>query len=108
MIEVTKVGLINIDLEDVEGMGKPKWAMIVFNDPRLLIHFADTKARGAIRVYYYQDIAQISAGDITAREGISGTFKAKKGVRLISIDMDKEIEQWSVNYRISWTQFAPR
>jgi hypothetical protein len=86
MIEITKVGLINIDTDSLAGVTKFKWVVVSAEGPHVRFHFVENGGHGAVRIRYYKEGAQVQI------EGLKpGLYKTITRPYTISFNLDRDI-----------------
>ena len=86
MIEITKVGLINIDADSLAGVTKYKWVVVSAEGPHVRFHFVENGGHGSVRIRYYKKGAQVQI------EGLKeGSYKTITRSYTISFNLDREI-----------------
>lgn len=92
MIEIRKVGLIDIDVDSLKDVKRTKWVMVIIKDDSLKIQLIDNKRRGAHRIRYYNSGAQIEAEEVIQDNKLGGIFKTRTVGNTISINLTKGIQ----------------
>lgn len=91
MIEIRKVGLIDIDIKDLIDVKQTKWAILTIERGRLKIQMKDSKTKGAVRIRYYNGMAQIEAEEFIHDHLNGGIYKTNTKGNTISINLQKDL-----------------